>query len=259
MTATLTIWGKLTRKMIVHPEEIFGFMIQPVLWMVLFGVGMKSLLALAVPGGGDNYITFILPGIVALTALGGAVGGGAAWQGERILGIVKEYIVAPIPRLSILSGNAASTVSKSLLQALIIFIVGALMGASFSGTLFGWLEGFLLVAGYSLGFAGISLAVASKTDDPGAYHMMIMMLNLPLLFLSNALYPLDSLPAWMKIGALANPTTYVVDGLRQTVLDSGGIDSASELMPLWLSFLVVAGFALLGMGMAYAAFKKSIR
>ena len=90
--------------------------------------------------------------------------------------------------------------------------------------------------------------MASKTDELMAYHAMIMLLNLPVLFLSNALYPMASMPGWMKVGAMANPTSYLVDGLRQTALAGSG-----EL-PLWLCVVVTAGFALLGLFAASRAF-----
>jgi ABC-2 type transport system permease protein len=211
------------------------------------------------PGGGELYVTFMLPGIVALSALGGSIGGGSVWLDERLRGIVKEYLVAPIRRLSILMGNALSTVTKSLFQAIVIFVVGVLVGAQVNLNPVGWLGGLALVAGYGLGFAGIALSLASKTDNPGAYHTMIMLLNLPLLFLSNALYPLSWLPKWMQIGALINPTSYVIDGVRQMVLENGAALAGGEVLPLWLCFLVVAAFAALGMWLAYSAFKSSVK
>lgn len=259
MAATYNLWYKHMKKFRANPMEMFGLAIQPILWVVLFGVGMKSLMSPAMPGAGDAYITFMVPGIVALSALGGAVGGGSVWLTERLRGIVKEYLVAPIPRLSILMGNALSTMTKSLFQATIILIVGILMGAKFSANPLGWLGGLLLVAGYGLGFSGVALATASSTDNPAAYHGMIMVLNLPLLFLSNALYPLDSLPTWMRIGALINPTSYVIDGVRQMMLKDGAALAGGEVLALWLCFIVVAAFSALGMWMAYSAFKNSLK
>ena len=259
MNASVILWQKQMKKSLIHTEEIVGMLIQPILWVVLFGVGMRSLMAAATPGSGDGYMTFIVPGIVALTAVGGAIGGGSTWLNERLMGIVKEYLVAPIPRLSILMGNALSITTKVLIQSIIILIVGVLLGAQLSANLLGWLGGILLVAGYGIGFAGVALAVASKTDSNEGYHMMIFMLQLPLLFWSNSLYPLATLPTWMRIGALINPTTYVVTGLRQITMaptpDMGNLDA----IPLWICFLVVVTFAALGMGLALKAFKSAIK
>jgi len=259
MAATYTLWNKHMRKFLANPMEMFGLLIQPILWVVLFGVGMKSVMDPAVPGGGDTYVTFILPGIVALSALGGAVGGGAVWLTERLRGIVKEYLAAPIPRLSILMGNAMSTMTKSLFQAIIILIIGVLMGARLNSNPLGWLGGLVLVGGYGLGFSGLALSMASQTDNPGAYHSMIMLFNLPMLFLSNALYPLSSLPAWMRIGALINPTSYVIDGVRQMMLMDGAALAGGDVLPLWLCWVVVAAFAALGSWLAYSAFKSSVK
>jgi ABC-2 type transport system permease protein len=259
MAATYTLWYKHMKKFRGNPEEMFGFAIQPVLWVVLFGVGMKGMMGQGMPGGGDSYVNFILPGIVALSALGGAVGGGSVWLTERLRGIVKEYLAAPIPRLSILLGNALSTMTKSLFQAAIILIVGLLMGAKLSSNPLGWLGGLVLVAGFALGFSGIALATASATDNPGAYHGMIMLLNLPLLFLSNALYPLDALPTWMRIGALVNPTSYVIDGVRQMMLRDGAALAGGDVLPLWLCFVFIAGFAALAMWLALTAFRNSLK
>jgi ABC-2 type transport system permease protein len=246
-------------KSIRNQMEMTGMLIQPILWMVLFGVGMGSLLGPSMPGGKDTYITFMLPGIIALTASGGAIAGGSTWLHERLHGIVKEYLAAPIPRISILMGNAFSTVSKGLIQSLVILIVGLLMGANLITNPLGWLGGLLLVGGFALGFAGIALAMASSTDNTGAYHAMIMLLNLPLLFLSNALYPLETMPAWMRIGALVNPTTYVVTGLRYTLLENGAQLAQIDGIPLWLCFVAIAIFVALGMWLASNAFKKSLR
>ena len=258
MAATFTLWNKHMRKFLANPMEMFGLAIQPVLWVILFGVGMKGMMTPTMPGAGDSYISFMLPGIVALSALGGAVGGGSVWLNERLRGIVKEYLVAPIPRISILMGNALSTITKSLFQAILILIVGVLMGAKLASNPLGWLGGLLLVAGYGLGFSGVALATASSTDNPGAYHSMIMLLNLPMLFLSNALYPLDTLPTWMRVGALLNPTSYVIDGVRRMVLKDGVALAGGDVLDLWLCFAFIIAFAALGMWMAYNAFKKSI-
>ena len=259
MSAAITLWNKQMMKSLRNTEEMIGMLIQPVLWVVLFGVGMGSLLGPAMPGGEDFYITFMLPGIIALTASGGAIGGGSVWLMERIRGIVKEYLAAPIPRLSILMGNALSIVTKALLQSIVILVVGVIVGANISANPLGWLGGLVLVAGFALGFAGIAIMFASNTDSPSAYHMMIMLFNLPLLFLSNALYPLETMPTWMRIGALINPTTYVVTGLRYTLLDVDPNLVRVETIPLWLCFLAIAIFACLGMLLGYRAFKKSLK
>lgn len=250
INATLTIWNKHMRKFLMNGEELFGTMIQPVLWVALFGLGMKGVVGLGGSSESGNYIGFMLPGIVALSAMGGAIGGGMTWLDERVRGILKEYLVAPVPRASILLGNAGSTVSKAAVQAIVIFLVGMLIGARPSGGMLDWLLAAALMIAYALGFTGLALSVASQTDDLMAYHAMIMLLNLPVLFLSNALYPLESLPGWMRIGAMANPTSYLVDGMRQLVLSEAG---RSADFPLWLCVVIVLAFACAGLGLAARA------
>ncbi len=259
MYATILLWQKQMKKALVHPEEIMGMIIQPILWVILFGVGMRSLMGATTPNSGNDYMTFMVPGIVALTTVSAAIAGGSTWLNERLIGIVKEYLAAPIPRLSILMGNATSIVTKVLIQSIVILIVGLLMGAKLSDNPLGWLGGLLLIAGYGIGFSGFALAVASSTDSSEGYHMMIFMLQLPLLFLSNSLYPLETLPSWMRIGAYANPTTYIVTGLRQITLGPAPTMGAVANIPLWLCFVVAVGFAAFGMNMALIAFKKAIK
>ncbi len=259
MNATFLLWQKQMKKALVHPEEIVGMLIQPILWVILFGVGMRGLMGTTTPGSGNDYMTFVVPGIVALTAVSVAIAGGSTWLSERLIGIVKEYLAAPIPRLSILMGNATGIVTKVLVQSIVILIVGLLMGARLSANPLGWLGGLLLIAGYGIGFSGIALTVASSTDSSEGYHMMIFLLQLPLVFLSNSLYPLETLPTWMRIGAYANPTTYVVTGLRNITLGATPSMGAVANIPIWLCFLTTAGFAAFGMYIALNAFKKAIK
>jgi ABC-2 type transport system permease protein len=89
--------------------------------------------------------------------------------------------------------------------------------------------------------------------------MMIFLFQLPLLFLSNSLYPLETLPTWMRIGAYLNPTTYVVTGLRQITLGPAPTIGSVASISLWLCYAVTVVFAAFGMNLALIAFKKAIK
>jgi ABC-2 type transport system permease protein len=265
MTATFDLWHKHMTKFFRSGEAAFGMLLQPILWVALFGVGMEALLGaggaglLPEPASGGHmfsagYIGFMLPGIITLSALAGAVAGGATLLDERLRGTVKEYLVAPIPRYSILLANALSTVTRGLFQALVIVLVGLAFGARLSANPAAWGLALLLAGLYTLGIAGLALAVAALVGSTLGYHGLIA-LDLPLLFASNAFYPLAVLPPWMGWIARVNPTTYVIDSLRRLMY---GVSYAGQ-MPGWLSALVLVGFAALGMALATLAFRAEIR
>lgn len=237
-------------KFLRNREEFGGLLIQPVLWVVLFGTGMGSLIAQV---GEHNYLSFILPGILALTALGGAAGGGMVMLEERLRGTMKEYLVAPIPRFSILLGNAVSTITKALIQATIVLIVGALMGAQLTTDPAGWLALLVLLSLFTVGFTGIALTVASHSSSIMGYHGLIFLFNLPLLFASNALYPLLAMPGWARMLALLNPATYFIDALRTLAFGS------PAALPLSLSLAIIGCFAGIGMMLALRSFNRSVR
>lgn len=261
MHATFTLWNKHIGKLLRTPEETFGTLLQPVLWVVLFGIGMKAMVGLMMPEGGGNYITFMVPGILTLSAMSGAIAGGSTLLYERLDGMIKEYLVAPIPRMSILVANALSTVTKGLAQAVVILIVGIILGATLRVNPLNWIAALVLVSLYTLGFAGIALAVASQTDSAGGYHALIFIFNLPLLFASNALFPLSALERvpLLKWGALVNPTSWVVDGVRQLIFTGSQLFPGEQPLSLGIAFLYVSGFAIAGLALAYAAFQRAVR
>lgn len=173
---------------------------------------------------------------------------------ERLRGILKEYLAAPIPRLSILMGNAASTVTKALFQAAIILLVGALMGARVTGNP---LDG--------AGAAGAAHAVHARVCRRGAgvrgaleKHHGLPRADLPVqpaaaVRLERAGTRWRACSGWIKAIALANPTTYLIDALRG--LAFGG--AATIALPI--SFGVTALFATLGMALALWSFRQAIR
>ncbi len=231
------IFRKHMLKFAGNSMEIGGTLGWPILWVATFGIGMESVVNVGMLGGAD-YLTFITPGIIALTALSGAVNSGMTLLEEKIKGIIKEYFVAPIPHMSILLASTGSGLVKTLLQSVIILLVAVLLGAALTTNPLRLLGALLVLFLYVMTFVGFSNGVAARSKSVGGYHMLLFVLNLPLLFLSNALYPIETMPRWMQILAYLNPTTYAVDGLRLTLYDIGSL-------PLALSVAVLVFFAAL--------------
>lgn len=231
------IFNKHMYKFRTDRMEIGGTLGWPLLWVATFGLGMERVVNMEMLEA-TSYLAFITPGIIALTALSGAVNSGMTLLEEKIKGIIKEYFVAPIPRLSILLASTGSGMVKSMIQSTIILLLAIVLGARLTAGILDHISALLYLFLYIFAFVGFSNGIAILSRSTGAYHMLLFVLNLPLLFLSNALYPLSTMPGWMRVFAYLNPTTYVVDGLRQSLFGVG------DLSP-WLNFSVLIAFAIL--------------
>lgn len=234
------IFRKHLFKFRTNSMEIGGTLGWPILWVATFGIGMERVVnveALGVMDGTvQSYLAFITPGVIALTALSGAVNSGMTLLEEKVRGILKEYFVAPIARMSILLASTGSGLVKTIIQSVVILIAALLFGARLNSNPAAVGGALLFLALYVFAFVGFSNGVAIRSRSVGSYHMLLFVLNLPLLFLSNALYPLSTMPLWMRLFAYLNPTTYVVDGLRHTLFHNGEL-------PLAISLTVLGIFA----------------
>src|SRR5690606_33899842 len=157
--------------------EIGGTLGWPLLWVATFGLGMERVVQTDVVGGG-SYLAFITPGLIALTAPSGAVHRGMTLLAEQINGILKEYFVAPIPRMSILLASTASGLVKTLIQSLIILVIALLFGARLSAGPLELAMALLYLLLYVMAFVGFSNGVAARSRSTGGYHMLLFVLNL---------------------------------------------------------------------------------
>ncbi len=244
------IYRKHMHKFVRNSTEVGGTLAAPLLLAMTFGAGMQQIVNPAAIGGA-NYLSFITPGILGFTALSGAVNAGMTILEEKIRGYLKQYLVAPIPRASVLLASTLSGLVKTLVQSLLVLLIALLFGAHLVTSPAGIVGALAVLTLFMLAIVGFANGVALRSKSIGGYHTMLFLLNLPLLFLSNAFYPLDAMPAWMRVVALANPTTYVVDGLRQTLFGGGSL-------PLLLSLAVLALFALGLQWYGVTSFRKAV-
>ena len=244
------IFTKHMFKFLHSTTELGGTLAAPLLLAVTFGAGMERIVD---PGqiGGASYLSYITPGILAFTALSGAVNSGMTALEEKIRGYLKEYLVAPIPRLSVLLAATGSGLVKTLVQSLLILVVALLFGARLQTDALGVLGALAVMVLYMVAFVGFANGMALRSKSIGGYHTLLFLLNLPLLFLSNAFYPLDTMPHWMRVVAFLNPTTYVVDGLRTTLFANGSL-------PLALCLAVLAVWAVSLMWFGVKSFRKMV-
>lgn len=231
---TWVIFTKHMHKFLRNGQEVGGTLAAPILLAATFGLGMEKVVATDAIGG-LNYLSFIAPGIIAFTALSGAINAGMPLLEEKIKGVMKEYMVAPIPRLSILLAATGSGLVKTIVQSLLIVLVTILFGARLQVSPGSALGATLVLSAFVVTMVGFANAMALRSRSIGGYHTILFLLNLPFLFFSSALYPLDAMPVWMRAVAAINPTTYAVEGMRRWLF---GGDALHPL--LCLTILIVA-------------------
>lgn len=204
------------RKLRHDPAELFTRMIQPAIWLLIFGQAMAK--AKAIPVSEDSYIDYLAPGILAQSVLFIAIFYGISLIWERDMGILHKILVTPAPRVTLVIGRAISAGIRSLSQVFIVYVLSYFLGVHLRLEFFPLLGVLLMVMLGGAIFSTLSLMVASIVKKRERFMGIGQVLTMPLFFASNALYPLNLMPGWLQTLSIVNPLTYQVDALRHLMI-----------------------------------------
>jgi ABC-2 type transport system permease protein len=206
-------------KLLRDPTEMFTRAVQPMLWLVVFGQVLAHVRG--IDTGRVGYLAFITPGILAQSILFSAIFYGIAVIWERDLGVVHKLLVSPAHRASLVFGKAIAAGFRGTTQAVVIYLIAFAMRVPVRYeplAIAGVLGGVLLGSGL---FATFSLIIACLVKTRERFMGIGQVLTMPMFFASNAIYPLDLMPGWLRVLARANPLTYLVDALRGLMIVGG--------------------------------------
>jgi len=243
LNAIYSIWLREMIRFFRYRSRLVGSLGAPFFFLAFLGIGFGSS-ASAIQGipAGVGYVSFLTPGIIGMTLLFSSTAAGLTVLWDRQFGFLKELMVAPVSRISIVLGRTAGGATTAVMQAVIILVSGIVLGMKIPGPA-GFVMSLVFMVLIAGTFIGMGLAFASKMEDMSGFSLIMNFLIFPLFFLSGALFPLDRFPTVIKYLAYINPLTYGVDGLRYSLI------GASTFAPaLDFALLAVSCAAILGLG-----------
>lgn len=241
ITATGVIYAREMRPTLRNPMAIASGLIQPLLYVALFGPLLATFTLPGVPTGGTPWAWFI-PGMLVFTTLFGTAFAGADIMYERDMGSLERLLASPVNRVALLLGQVGRQVSTLLAQAVVLILLVLPFGMRVDplGTLAGILMLVLLAAG--VGVASIGLGLVLK--QAYMFYTLVQTATLPLMLTAGMLLPMDAAPGWLYWLSRINPLTHVVNAER--ALFAGNFGHPSILIALGIT--VVGG----GLGIAFA-------
>ncbi len=241
MSAMYVLWLRELKRYWRSKQRIAVSLVQPVLYLLVFGFGLKPVYQKA--GGGD-FVQFLAPGIIGMTVLFSSIGSGVALLFDRQFGFLRETLVAPVPRIQIMLGRTCGAATVAVLQGLLVAIV--CLAAGFRPITPSMAPaGLAFVLLIALAFAGLGTALGANMKDMPSYQGILNLLVLPLILLSGMLFPLQDLPVVLATLTDIDPLSYGVDGLRATLTGEahfGVLLDAAVLICTAAIFLAIAAW-----------------
>jgi ABC-2 type transport system permease protein len=231
--AVYMLWLREMKRTWRAKSRVIGSLMMPLFFLVFLGTGFRGAMLPDLPEGVD-YVTYLVPGSLGMTLLFSSLFGGLQVLWDKEFGFLKEIMVTPVSRLSIVLGRMAGGTTLALVQGLAILSLSVPFGFRIQGP-GGFLTALAFMVLIAFTFIGIGLAFASRMKDMHGFQLVINFVAFPVFFLSGALYPIESLPAVLKPLVFLDPLTYGVDGLRAGLI---GVSS----LPLALDFAVLSAF-----------------
>lgn len=226
-------------------ERIIGSLSMPLLFLLVFGIGLGS--SVSLKGMDIGYLDFVAPGIVTMVLLFASIFSGVSIIWDRELGFMKEMLVAPVSRFSIIIGKCVGTAMTTMVQATLIYIIIVLIGGEMSILLLPvvWPVMFLV----SLLFVSIGILIGSLLKNVESFQLIMNFIIQPMFFLSGALFPINQLPTWLQIVTYLDPMTYAVEVMRYLLT---GVSS----LPVHISVVALSLFTLSFFTLATWAFSR---
>jgi ABC-2 type transport system permease protein len=226
------------RNLMREPIWIVLLLVQPMVWLVLYGQLFKNLTRLG-GFGTTSYITFLAPAIVVMNAFFGATWSGMSMINDLDHKVVERFLATPASRLSIVLSQIVRSAITAAIQALIILLVSLGLGVHIHAGVLGWLV--ILLAGILVNsaFAGISQAIALLTRREATMIAVANFIGLPLLFLSTTMNARSQMPHWMRVVAKFNPVDWGVQAARSVALPHTSWSSVGWHLLLLLALTAV--------------------
>ncbi len=238
------------KKFFREKSRLLGTLARPVLWLFVVGNGMSALIR---PQAGFSYLQFIFPGMIGMTILFASIFSSISIVWDREFGFMKEMLVAPISRLSIVVGKAISGTAISVAQAIIILVLIPFLGIRLTAFQFVEVTAVAVLVSFSITSLGILIAARLTSFD--GFNIIMNFLVMPMLFLSGAMYPVTSMPQALRHLTQINPLTYGVDAFKHVLLRSATPPLGPEF-PLALDLLVIVSISSLMLTLAALSFRK---
>jgi ABC-2 type transport system permease protein len=242
------IWLREMKRFFRAKSRIVSTLFLPFFFLFTMSFGFRSA---EMPGvfRGTDYLNFLVPGIIGMMMLFGSMFIGLSVLWDREFGFLKEIMVAPVKRLTIVLGRISGGVTNNLFQGILILTISLFLGFRITD-IFSFLLALIFMILISVGFVGLGIAVASKMEDPQGFSLVMHFFTFPSFLLSGALFPITNFPDWIKSIILINPLTYGVDGLRASLI-------GSSQFPLFLDLLVILIFDLVMVALSSWLFSRT--
>jgi len=239
MEVIYALWLRQVRRYFRSGSRIIGTLGQPILLLLALGYGIGAIYKKA--GEGD-YLQFLVPGIITQTVLLSGIFWGVIILMDKRFGFLSELLVTPVSRVKILLGSALGGATISVMQGILVFIIGLALGFR----PYDWLLvipalGILIVM--CLALACLGAGIASSVDDFQGFQGINNLLIMPMFFLSSALYPLNNVPDVLRIISTLNPVSYMVDALRFLLANQSHFGFGVDLIVIAASLLASVAFA----------------
>jgi len=214
LEAVYVIWLREVKRYFRAKERIISSLAMPLLWFLIFGIGLGP--SIRFKSLDMEYSSFLAPGIVAMTLLFTSIFSGVSVIWDREFGFLREMLVAPVSRLSIVVGKSLGSATTAVIQGTMILVLSMLIGVKFTFLSILVLIPLMLVI--SFGFVSLGVAIASLMETMEGFHMIMRLLVQPMFFLSGAFFPINTLPEWLRYIVYINPMTHGVEVLRYVAI-----------------------------------------
>lgn len=225
-------WLKTFRR----PVALAFSFLQPLIWMLLFGFlfhryGLDALPGLEPRDRPIAYLDFLTPGVCTMTILFGASQSGIGWIRDLQTGLLQRMLLCPVRPAALLLGKIVADVLRLLAQAVVVLVLGVLLGAHLDPLLRALPAAVVALALFAAALASLSCAVALRTQSQEAMATFVHVINMPLLFTSTVLVPREQMTSWLAVLASWNPLSLAADAWRGAIL-LGRVPGLREILPL---------------------------
>jgi ABC-2 type transport system permease protein len=235
------VWERELIRFVRTRTRIISSFVQPILFLFVLGYGMSTLVGTT---AGFTFKKFVFPGIVAMSVVMTAIFSAISIVWDREFGFLREMVVAPVSRASLVVGKTLGGATIATGQGTIMLALAPLIGVHLTVELVFQVIGLELLM--AVGMTTFGVFVASRIQRIEGFQVVMQLLLFPMLFLSGALFPLKGLPAWLAVITRINPLTYAVDPLRRVVF-------AAQHMPPAAAARFATGVSLFGYALPISA------